>query len=452
MILDIIAFTRFNFSNSTLRNFSENFKSNPISEIKEFLGECPSGWENFISEKWPGFVEGCDCTGSWGGKEIDREIHRGMCTFNETMAFCENLPSHAPLQFNIYRKKNLCKKRSNENYFDLKNKKKISKEANCGYGMKLCGKLDTAGNFLCVSVSEACPINQIIVQNFDDNTPTGNNYTSIALGNGKILYFTNQNATKYDSIYTDLRLSEDLPCLNFDQFNTKSRISKYILDANWEYYVCSEFIQKYFFDDRYKSIDKLNYIDLINDNKINDIINRYPQVPVTSLNFEVQIYARPYFGWKTACLHDRSFGLDFLSSLAVKLDSISGRLLALMIISIISFSLYLINFVFLYTGDNCFSAIFLCVIAVLNFSMIIIAFSAYSAASGIAKDNDEINNFACGDEYINMFLEYLFAFVIYLPGIFLWNGLLLVLNLVLKFCPFIIGYKRLFANQIEKLN
>jgi len=146
MILDIIAFTKFNFSSNTIRSFADNFKSFPITDLKDFLGDCPSGWEPLINEKWPRFIEGCDCTNVFSDIEIVREIHRNSCNLTETMAYCKDLPEQKALPFTVYRQKTLCKTRASENYFDFKNKKKISKEANCGFGMKLCGKLDTVGN------------------------------------------------------------------------------------------------------------------------------------------------------------------------------------------------------------------------------------------------------------------------------------------------------------------
>ncbi len=103
-----------------------------------------------------------------------------------------------------------------------------------------------------------------------------------------------------------------------------------------------------YFDDRYRIFDSLKYIDLINDNSINYVINNYPNVPISSLNFNVEIYARPFLGWKYNCLSDRGIGLEYISDLSQTIDEFFGKLISLLIISIISFIIYIIIFFFVF--------------------------------------------------------------------------------------------------------
>jgi len=205
-----------------LKIFSDNFINYPIIDIQDYNGICPKGWESFLTDKWPGYVNGCDCTDSWD-IIYSKDFVRGICDFNQTIANCKNIPFHEGIPFTTYREKKLCKKRGNENFLDLYKKRKISKDSYCSLGMKLCGKLDTTGNYLCVNGKENCPINDIKILNYNDYPPKEKEYKCLNLGNGKILYFSNINGTKDDFIYTNIKLSEGLRCLNSQQVNTKNK-------------------------------------------------------------------------------------------------------------------------------------------------------------------------------------------------------------------------------------
>jgi len=441
MIIDIICFTKFSFSSLVLQNLSDNFNIYPITDIIESIGSCPSEYLPFINDKWPGFVEGCDCSDSWG-YDVLRDIHRGSCTMNETLAYCKDLPYQDPIPFARFRNKILCVKRGRENYLDYSKNKKISKDSYCGYGKKFCGKLDTIDNYLCLNENENCPITQMIIQDYTLNPPKNKNFTSINLANGKILYFTNKNATKDDSILINVKISEGLPCLNTYQENTKNKFTKYILDANYDYYTCSEYLNMHIFDDRYRVLDSLNYRDLLNDNGINYIINRYPRVPTQAVDFNVELYQRPYLGWKLSCLNDRSVGIEFIKDYSNNLKAVSSKLLTLMILAIISFVLYMLSFCFIASKENKIGLIFILIISIINLVMVILVFLTYGELKGISIDDLQINDLNCGDDYTNLFFKYMIEIINNLPTNLFWNGLLLISNLLLKICPIFLGYRR----------
>ena len=443
MILDIVAYSKFSFSSNTLLDFSDNFKQQPIIDIKSDFSTCSPGYENLISDNWPGYVQGCDCTSAFS-YYVSNEIHRDSCTFNETVALCKDLQYQSPIPLSVYRQTNLCIKRTNSDYINYSSK--ISRDYNCPSGKKLCGKIDTAENYLCLNEGEICPINKIVFQKYNSPAPNDKIYNKISLGNGIILYFSNQNVTKNDYIITELKLSEDFPCINKDRINTRNTLNKYILDADYFKYGCSQFLEGKYLDDRYTKLDSLNYYDMLKDNKINFIINNYPQVPSSSINYKVELYNRPYYGWKASCIKDKQYGLFYIIELNTQIQTLSSKLITMLVMSIITFILYLVCVGIFFAGEKNVCLIFLIVILILNLVMMIISFTTFSLSKYISSTNSELITLNCGDKFINLFIKYLYDFIVFLPGVNIWNSILLIVNIILIILPVVI------PNRIEYKN
>jgi len=280
-----------------------------------------------------------------------------------------------------------------------------------------------------------------LILNNNSPAPTDKNYTIIKMGYGKTLYFSKTNATNLDSIYTDIKLSEDLPCLNSAQKNTRAKSiydSKYILQVDYSDFPCTNFIENEKFDDRYEKLDSLNYNELISDNRIINIINMYPDVPRTSYDFPVEIYSRKYLGWSSYCLNDRKFGIDYIKDLSNSIKSFSTRILIQIVFIIISIIIFigLISYLYLKSYDRKIWYVALSIIA-LDLFLISFAFSNYLTANSLYSENIELISLNCGDKYTELFMKFLSGNLSSLPGMFIGNLLIFVLIIILLIIPLI---------------
>ena len=229
--------------------------------------------------------------------------------------------------------------------------------------------------------------------------------------------------------------------MNSDQKNTRANYiygSKYILQTDYYDYPCKNFVDDKKYDDRYVKLDSFNYNDLIIDNRINNVINLYPKVPIASYNFDVEIYTRNYLGWRYSCINDWKFGITYLEDLSKSINSITTKLIVQIIMISITLLIFIGLGIFLAYNDNPKIGLIICsIIFVINFVLIILAFFNYISASSINYANTELVSLNCGDQYTELFMKYLSNNLNSLPSTFIGNTFLFVLILLLLIAPFI---------------
>ena len=115
-------------------------------------------------------------------------------------------------------------KLTTDNFYFNQLRDTVSFNEECKEGFKQCGYLNKEKDKLCISASEICPINKIIIK--DDNiTPTDFEYETRQFGE-KYLFFTNQNINH--SIYINIIADSGINSTNYTDIIDNQSITNFL--------------------------------------------------------------------------------------------------------------------------------------------------------------------------------------------------------------------------------
>ena len=302
---------RIYFNTQLIDNILENWSLSPINSISlSNSTKCNNDEELFINNGWKGLVEGCDCTNLTKILSFfsNKKIYRRGCFNNDTFAGCKDIESIDEIPYSNWRTSNpLCIKRNKDLNYHNYTKYILRSGSKCNNGFRNCGRVDSVNNILCLPENIQCPINKLIIAHQNQPYPKDYDYESIELSNGYKLLYTNQ-ATE-NEVIVNTQISEGHTC---SYFKEEERIESYILEKTVSKR-CSDWMgNSKLYDDRYFTIDEYNKTELFQSNNITDIVNKLPSYNHDINNVDIKLSIRPYLGWKTKCINDKVYNLDYI--------------------------------------------------------------------------------------------------------------------------------------------
>ena len=266
--------------------------------LADSVESCPSNTKPLLLGTYYGTHQGC----------IDKnEITKGQCgIWNKVLSSCQDINETFTTNINTIFGNVLCVKTNKLNYTEMVNENMIiNNTKECQIGTKKCGIIDTNSNIYCVDEKEECPINDIIIDNYNSK----DDFISIPFNrDGMYLHFTN-NKTNSKILTTAFKISEGLPCVHPYEINTNFR--QYIIDKVYDNYTCRTNLTKYYTDPRYTQIVSINKESLYQENNIPVfLLKNFTQY---TLNTNVQLYYLNYIGINVKC----NFTLNYESNLSL---------------------------------------------------------------------------------------------------------------------------------------
>jgi hypothetical protein len=257
-----------------------DWSRSPIESFTETNSECLNQESYFIDDYFRGTSEGCVCT--LNIKAPDQNvISKGNCNKNAN-PICSNVNSIPMIRYKKWNGKAFCTKKHDDNknsYFDFNFKEK---EEQCE---KSCGVIDSLGNYMCVKEGDHCPINHI------ESLPPINSLKSINE--------TQINSYFPKTIFTHFRVSQSKPCADPYYVNNLSN-NTYILDNYDESKNCS--FSSIGVNEKYILLDSVNFIDLLQENGILNLLNMLPSYPFHEIsNTKISLFAGNYIGIRPYC-------------------------------------------------------------------------------------------------------------------------------------------------------
>ncbi len=379
-------------------NLAKNWITSPIIDIQ--LGnQCSGNYSQLILDTWPGTVRGCICSGV---------IQIGSCTSDddENTNYCTDINEIIATPLSIWHGSGFCVKRTPvTSYLDFTIS---SSDSDCPSYLKNCGKLDSMGNYLCVSATIECPINYIKILAENEIVPNGFKYLKLSRnGIDKKLIFGNNGST--GMIITELKISDNTPCVN-PYFYSKSSNS-YILDYIYNRDRCFFGYGGKLYDDNYIPIDTMKLDDLYLDNNIlYSIKSQLPNYPVNILQSETRLFYRNYIGLNKKCYeeikYDKVFrniveGLYFIQENYINYTNVYTVIYVFIIISwTFCFIIYFLSRTFMACiGEQNIAKIVLEILTFLFLLVISILYIVFYTHMGNIKSNykDFLPYIACGD-------------------------------------------------------
>lgn len=356
LILSIMGYVQLNFSGRALKDITDSWDKSPILELTN-LGGCPEDATPLLTDEWIGTNRGCNCLNRWSDYipwENQNRINYGFCSMNMTMGGCTNIEPYEPQPLEIWRNSFLCAKKMNQNYTDFYTTA-VKSSKSCKSDYKQCGTLDTFGNILCIPSEQKCPINKIVIQDGRSAPPTDFNYNVLSLGaENYALYFTNEAIN--GKILVDVKISEGDVCVDSKERNTKFPGESYVLERDYNNYGCSFALKDIQYDNRYAKLDTYYKEKVYFENGLSAIFRVLPKYPLSNLKTDLNIYTRPYIGWKLYSSSSTGEDLESVKDVLSTLNYISTMKLVNMIFFIIVLVFFLFQVYFKW--DN---------IALLNF-------------------------------------------------------------------------------------
>ncbi len=264
---------KYDFENNlVVQEIKSNLNGKLIYSLRQSL-TCEYDEEKLILGKWDGTTNGCDCQGF---------IEINKCSKEQIKQDCETIFSVEPISYTVFNSKYFCAKTSKLNYKELLlSDQVVSKNENCSYNYKSCGKIDTFERKFCVRKNESCPLN---INNFTKKI--GNDNEEVRL-------------------LTIIKLGQTQPCINISE--------KY-----WDYYYvlehksqrCSQ-IKGKLYDDRYITITDIttNKLQLYYDNHITNELKDITEYILKKMkNDTIYLYGRNFLGFD----NKNSFNYDEL--------------------------------------------------------------------------------------------------------------------------------------------
>ena len=398
-----VTYTNTPYLTGFLTELSNSLNDYPLSDL-ELINSCPKEKHSLNLFTIPESVQGCACLNlTYEYKQVNKEIvFRGKCNKNNTLNGCISISNYSSVNLKKWHSNIFCSKKYKKEINGYKHyfQNSILKGENCSEGYKNCGKLDDMDNYLCLSINESCPINDIKI--LDERNDNLTDYESYKIGD-KYLYFTNTSTES--PIITKLKTAEGKLCHGRGYYHTD--YPQFILDSNFEIYGCRYEIQNNLYDESIEKLDIITKDELYKDNGI-DMFSRYNdscEYPYFSLNADIFLYPKRYIGFNKQCLKENNLNIDDKIFKPENINIINESLLKnrnqhsiLIWISIAAIDFYLMTCFFIdIDEDNTFLNFYIWSAITLPFylAMNIVAIIGLAAISNIKKYplcNDEMTN------------------------------------------------------------
>ena len=306
---------------TNMEGIGNNWKLGPIqsfiymepltteTENSNELQVCPGKSQLIITDYWPGTHVGCSCPNSTvlydkyrtNSTKVPYFITPDECFRNKFYSKqCNIIPERQKQRYATWRHSTLCGTREIMNYFDLN--LVLTKEICTSIkDKKVCGIVDSLGNYLCVNSNIDCPINNIkIVEKGSGGLNSAENGLKVIDLGEKLLVYSNTSPDK--PLVIEFKLSENQPCS--DQNYVENSIS-YILDRFYQKNSCKASSINPPIDNRYNQIDTYDYINLMKDNFLLQAIVGLPDFQIHYQDLlkqkQMKLYSRNYIGVSPFC-------------------------------------------------------------------------------------------------------------------------------------------------------
>ena len=270
-----------------------NFQASPIYSISQSLtGKCNENESIYKLGYFPGILK---------GRFYKKRVYVGKCNkFHSSK--CKTINKIDGFDLNKWDGNTFCVNTNSELNYETFIRNSVENNNECDIGFKKCGFLDSNNRIMCIEENNDCPINKIIINN-NEISPNDYNYKTIPLNNNKYLHYTNESIN--NAIIVNFTISSGIPCSDPNEINTK--YPQYILDGNFLRYICSKKINGKLNDNNYNFIDSINKSVLYNENEIYQHFFSLYDYPFYSLNENIELYTRNYFGMDVKYFENKNF-------------------------------------------------------------------------------------------------------------------------------------------------
>ncbi|KAM3133153.1 hypothetical protein pb186bvf_014729 [Paramecium bursaria] len=283
-ILSIVAFASFSSSFNQYEQILENWKRNPITDIRiSYSSYCQDNEILLNHYYFPGTTAGCDCT--YQDNYYYYGIYTSYCNSNQTYDGCEDIYPVASRSFdyfidpNYQKRFNLCGTQDKSyNFYDFG-----QYVQECPQGYKKCG---SDQSFICTK-NQKCPIVEFGYQN--ENQQTTNEY--LDFGNGFKIWYNRESSSQMPLVETKIGEGNGV-CAEKSQLSITAGRTDYVLMK----YSKSNCIR----DPRFKLLYKIREDQFYYINDSTDLPYKLPRFEING-NYQWGLYHRGYIAWKTQC-------------------------------------------------------------------------------------------------------------------------------------------------------
>lgn len=395
------------FDTTIIKEYKENWEKGPLLDIVVSSDKCPEGYDYLISNKYPGLIEGCNCTNSTYSK-YKNNIFENECDAHKIIEGCKIIFPFDPLTLGSWRnkEKKLCAKRMKKNFWQIP----ISQ--NCEKGFKKCGYLDTFNNTICLPNEEICPINDIVILP-SETKHTFSNYQNININKDYILYYTNQ--ANENPVIVELVPSLNDICVHpFEGLLGQNNFTLNTLKGPSK---CQTKIKKKLTDNRFSVVDTYYAKTFFKDNEIDKLSKSLPQEYFPGNEDYVNLYKINYYGWKKECYSDPQFSTNKILTPQITVDFFASKSRDLYIITIVHiiFALFSIIVLKLVCYRMKWSALTLFLIDVINIIILIVilvlSIVIFKGSNEILETYNSFVTQKCGDDVTNQVIEWAFKYI-----------------------------------------
>ena len=297
LIMAIASFTSLQAYSNSVKDFKNNWETLPLVDIIATESNCPEDYESLITRKWPGTVEGCDCSGSHRGIHYS-DLNPGSWDHNQTRESCRNVLPLKPIPLQKFYSYRICGLRGGQNFANLRRPISTENQAPSwpmNYQTWGSGEAD---NQIWVPDGEKCPINDVYIVGPGDSY--NQNYTTFDLDDGYKIAFT----TKGTGLpIIRFRLTEGKVCANPALYEKDRNRSLYMLINTERYGTWSPKVADSRHDNRYNLIGSIDEYKLFEDNGVNiKVAKRLPEYPIyDGMNIAWNLYSNSYNDWSLDC-------------------------------------------------------------------------------------------------------------------------------------------------------
>ena len=312
MTLDASLRLPFEFIKDLKENWNLNYITNIIATDSYI---CPDDYQLLYSNQWPGTKDGCHC---------NAVVYIGNCKDNgkDNDENCKTIKGIDAIKYQTWNDRRICAKRGKGGYFSLNVYESICPTL----FPKKCGIIDSQNNFLCVGLTENCPINDIkIMTNFaaDAFSTSASMLYQTATLSDKTLISTIKNTNGKIPIH--IKISDNTPCVD-PRYENYYKGQSYVLDNYFKRETCYHPTSGKRTDDNYVKLDSNSITRILRENgiyAIYDKVSTLPLFPKEKLDHDASLYSRGYYGVKESCRITLKNKINDLDEFITYLDDLS---------------------------------------------------------------------------------------------------------------------------------
>lgn len=271
---------------------------------------------DFWKGQYPGTVEGCDCPYSDSESNVQRGLHRHICSYNESSNDCRSIFSVASSRFHYWGSPDIVKVRNLKGSTFSELAGNMDSDGKCRAGFKRCGSVNSISKGICIpSGWSQCPITDIHI---GQSNPDPSYWTETTTFNGYSIYASRNYS---NNPVADLKIGEHEMCENPKEYGITPGRKVYTLYAG----STSQCVR----DTRYNRLDEQGELTLFMYNQVDfKSLTRFS----TSDNYKWARFYRRVIEWKPECLQE----ISTLNSMESSLKTTNTTCLVMTILSFIT--------------------------------------------------------------------------------------------------------------------